>query len=76
MFEDPQLLRRVIANGGRLVDGAVVATDVEVGALVLVQLDHVLVVTELQVLEIIFDKDVVLNLIVGLFRPYFTMITM
>ena len=66
MFEDPQLLRRVIANGGRLVDGAVVAADVEVRALVLVQLDHVLVVTEFQVLEINFDKDVNVNLIFGL----------
>ena len=66
MFEDPQLLRRVIANGGRLVDGAVVAADVEVRALVLVQLDHVLVVTEFQVLDINFDKDVNVNLIFGL----------
>ena len=62
MFEDPQLLRRVVANGRRLVDGSVVAADVEVRALVLVQLDHVLVVTELQVLEIIFGNVVVLNL--------------
>ena len=51
VLEDPQLFDGIVADDGRLVDGTVVTANVQVSALVLVQFDHVLVISEFQILE-------------------------
>ena len=55
--EDLETLGRVLLDLGRVEDGAVEPANVQVEALVLVQLDHVLVILQLKVLVLLILNE-------------------